>query len=429
MNEPSRSAQAGVVDIARLAVRLAGGLLRGSRNDAGATAAHWMRDVMAGDHAGNVAISIGSRHIEIVGNRERSDRILSGPPATSGCPVGRMKRNAMSFLAERALTVTDGPAWTGLRAFNEGVLGTGGPHPFAQAFLGRVRSAFARPVADMADIRKAMGRAMSGIVLGDAADDSDAATDVTVLFGVVASPIRRKLFASRYTGRRNRFRALLARCWESSAADAPTLIALARNTAADADQETLLQQVPHWMFTFTGSGTDLLTRTLAMITARPAVLRRVRDEMAAAGPLDQAESYAQMPLLDACILETGRLFPPVTRTFHLAAAGTGRPETELVHWFPLLQRDDGLGANVHHFVPDRWLTAERDAAAAASNLFLRGPRSCPGADLILFVCRAALVRLLAELNVRGTSRRLARDPLPVSFPAREARFTVSEARP
>jgi len=83
---------------------------------------------------------------------------------------------------------------------------------------------------------------------------------------------------------------------------------------------------------------------------------------------------------------------------------------------------------VHHFVPDRWLATERDDAAAASNLFLRGPRACPGSDLILFVCRAGLARTLGELGVRGGSRKLAQDPLPVSFPSREARLTRQEAR-
>ena len=191
------------------------------------------------------------------------------------------------------------------------------------------------------------------------------------------------------------------------------------------------------MFTFTGSGTDLLTRTLALVTSRAETRRRVLEEIAAAGAPDRAETVERLAFLNACLLETGRLFPPVTRTFHAApngaardtahaAAGGGRgPES--VHWFPLLQRDDALGPDVHAFRPDRWLTPEPDAAAAASNLFLRGPRACPGADLILFVCRAALARQLAELGVAARSERLARDPLPVAFPGREARFTSSEA--
>jgi hypothetical protein len=338
-----------------------------------------------------------------------------------------MKRTAMSFLAPRALTITDGPAWTRLRAFNEAVLGTGGLHPFAQPFLGRVRAAFDRSVTDIADIRAAMGRAMTGIVLGDAAGAADAAADVTALFGVVQSPAKRKLLGFRYRTRRDRFHALLERCWEQSTDDAPTLMALARSTAVDADRATLLDQVPHWMFTFTGSGTDLLTRTLAMVSARPALRQRVLDEIADAGPIDRAASYTRMPLLDACLLETGRLFPPVTRTFHHRAADGSSPEAELVHWFPLLQRDARLGADVHHFLPDRWLATDRDAMTAASNLFLRGPRACPGEELILFVCRAALTRMLVELGVGGVSERLAQDPLPVSFPARQARFTTQEA--
>jgi cytochrome P450 len=192
------------------------------------------------------------------------------------------------------------------------------------------------------------------------------------------------------------------------------------------------------MFTFTGSGTDLLTRTLALVSSREDARRRVLAEVAAAGPPDRAETIERLPFLNACLLETGRLFPPVTRTFHGGApnggardaaheaAGGGRGP-EYVHWFPLLQRDDALGPDVHAFRPERWLTPEPDAAAAASNLFLRGPRACPGADLILFVCRAALARQLAELGVAARSERLARDPLPVAFPGREARFTSSEA--
>ena len=87
------------------------------------------------------------------------------------------------------------------------------------------------------------------------------------------------------------------------------------------------------------------------------------------------------------------------------------------------------------FRPERWLEPEPDAPAQASNLFLRGPRGCPGEDLILFVCKAALAHQLGEsrgtrgsgelgapvhLRPAARSSRLARDPLPVSFPDREA---------
>ena len=75
------------------------------------------------------------------------------------------------------------------------------------------------------------------------------------------------------------------------------------------------------MFTFTGSGTDLLTRTLAMVGSRPEVGEKVRQEIAAAGALDQANSIGQLNYLEACLMETCRLFPPVTRTMHVAPEG------------------------------------------------------------------------------------------------------------
>src|SRR5262249_45247873 len=120
-------------------------------------------------------------------------------------------------------------------------------------------------------------------------------------------------------------------------------------------------------------------------------------------------------------------FPPVTRTFHQHAGGSHTNQQEVVHYFPLLQRDDRLGPTVHQFRPERWLEPTLDEAAAASNLFLRGPRACPGMNLILFVCKAALARQIGELGVNAQQDRLTEDPLPVSFPKISARFSVSAA--
>jgi len=182
------------------------------------------------------------------------------------------------------------------------------------------------------------------------------------------------------------------------------------------------------MFTFTGSGTDLLTRTVCMVTSRLDVHSKVLGEIRNAGPADQAETVGRLPYLEACIRETGRLFPPVTKTFHRPSAG--RPvgtKEETVHYFPLLQRDDALGATVHEFRPERWLERALDAPAAASNLFLRGPRACPGQDLILFVIKAAAAKQLGELGLSAQQQRLARDPLPISFPPIETQFTAARS--
>lgn len=420
-------ARAGASDLARLAARLGAGFVRrSSTSDPGAVVCQWAREITKGDDSANVGISLFGRHLTLIANRARSEQVLSSVPDPSGYSAGKSKVSAMSFLAPRALTIADGDAWHRLRSFNQQVLGTGDSHPFAQDFLQHVRGAFAKPVTDVGDIRAAMGRAMVGIVLGDSVQaDVDPAADVRALFGAVQSPVRRKLLGFTYRGRRARLYDLLKRRWEESRDGELSLLARAGATQADVDREGLLQQIPHWMFTFTGSGTDLLARTLMLVTSRPEVHRRVLDEINGAGPAESAETISRLPYLNACLLETGRLFPPVTRTFHRDGSQAARRDEEIVHYFPLLQRDDALGPTVHSFKPERWLEPDLDAAAQASNLFLRGPRACPGTDLILFVCRAAIARQLAELKLAGRSERLARDPLPISFPEKDPRFTVA----
>jgi cytochrome P450 len=241
---------------------------------------------------------------------------------------------------------------------------------------------------------------------------------------VVQSPIKRKLMPFRYRGRRERLYALIARRWRDTRDDDETLLALAKREIAEPTDQ-MLQQVPHWMFTFTAFGTDLLMRALALITARPAVRTRVIEEVAAAGPPNVAASIQQLDYDEACLLEAGRLFPPAVMTFHRVKSNGGRGH-DVVHYFPLLQRDDALGPDVHDFKPERWLRDEPDEPVTASNLFLRGPRACPGSSLILFVCQAAIARLVAEHGLTASASALSTDPLPISFPKRIPRFATAE---
>lgn len=420
------AARAGVGDLISLAARAGAGLIRHGRGmDVGEAGCRWARELAAREGAGGVRLPVPGRHIEIVADRAVSDRILARTPDADDHGTGTMKRDGMAFLAPRALTITDGAAWARLRSFNEEVLATGTAHPYAQPFLEAVRSAFNSPVRDIGEIRAAMAVAMTRIVLGTGADDAQIAQDVRALFDAVQSPVRRKLFGWRYRRQRQRFFAALERRLSGANAAEPTLLTRANEVARGTgmDRAELLDQVPHWMFTFTGSGADLLTRTLALVTARPVVRESVIEEITGVGGAEHADGIARLTYLNACLLETGRLFPPVTRTFHSAPGGR-----QLIHFLPLLQRDDALGADVHSFRPERWTAAEPDAVAAASNLFLRGPRACPGSGLIMFVCAAAIARLVGELSVTSRSRRLAHDPLPFTFPEREARFVTSAAR-
>ena len=427
MSEPGGGghSRASPGDLLRLVARLAVARLRGASGDPAAVGCRWARERMAHESSGDLELPFPGRRLRLVGNRDLSQRVLTAPPDDDGCPAGRLKVEAMRFLAPHALTITDGEAWRRLRAFNERVLASGGRHPFAQDFLDRVRAAFAPPATTVEGLRRAMGRAMVGIVFGGIGAEGDRlAADARVLFDVVASPPKRLLVGAFYRRRRARFYDALARRWKTADPGAPTLLALARReaTATSGTPRELLEQVPNWMFTFTGSGTSLLVRTLTLVACRAEVRARVAAEVAACGDAGRIESLERCRYLQACLLEAGRLFPPVAKTFHRQPAAGD--DVELVHSFPLLQRDEALGGDVHDFRPERWLAPELDAAAAASNLFLHGPRRCPGREIILLATSAAIARLIGEQGVTARAGRLARDPLPVSFPQREARFAL-----
>jgi cytochrome P450 len=415
------TAHAGLLDVIRLGVRLGAGKVRG---DAAGAGTQWARAVIDRDHAADLDVGIPGKTFEVVGDRGVSNSVLETPPVADGYEAGETKTKAMSFLAPGALTIANGDAWMQLRAFNERVLATGAPHQFSQSILDHVRSAFPVPVRGIEDVRGAMGRAMENIVLGGAPGNAHPATDVATLFDVVQSPVKRALLGFLYKSKREQLYSMLSGKWDAALTEhqpSPNLLSLAAHSAPNVDRQTLLQQIPHWMFTFTGSGTDLLTRTLVLVSSRPEALEKLVDEVRSAGDLTKADSVGRLKYLEACILETGRLFPPVTKTFHRKPS----ENREIVHYFPLLQRDDRLGPTVHMFHPERWLMSPLDAPAAASNLFLRGPRACPGMNIILFVCKAAAARQLGELGLVARQELLTRDPLPVSFPKLDEPFSAS----
>ena len=91
-------------------------------------------------------------------------------------------------------------------------------------------------------------------------------------------------------------------------------------------------------------------------------------------------------------------------------------------YFPLQQRDRSRDPTADEFRPERWINDPAESRERYPNLFLRGPRTCPGEDLITFVCQSAIAALTGA-GQRVAASTLAADPLPLSFPERELRFS------
>jgi len=417
----------GIVDLARLGFALAGNALRHPFTfNAEAVFREWARRAAAHRNSDNLMVNFLIKQLLLVGSAELSRQILAQPPSQEKFSTGSLKRSAMAFLAAHALTISDDQAWSRRRAFNEAVLEPNRRHEFAPQFVRYTLQAFAPPITGAADVRAAMGRAMLGVVFGGAASPQ-LVTEIEALFDLVQNPVKRALTAPFAYFKRARFYDALRALWQAqNDALKPSLLKMAGRSVTGLDDGEMLEQMPHWMFTFTGSATDLVTRTLTLITSTPSVQARVMAELAGAGPLDgPAFESAPLPFLEACLVETGHLYPPVTRTFHRAALGATlngmqlAPGTEIMHLFPLFTADL-RGADAPSFNPDRWLAAT--PPIAAFDPFLGGARRCPGRSLILVVCKTALASLLLKHRLAVKAPGVAAASLPAQFPRRGLSF-------
>ena len=97
---------------------------------------------------------------------------------------------------------------------------------------------------------------------------------------------------------------------------------------------------------------------------------------------------------------------------------------EIIHYFPVRYRDTGADPSANNFQPERWLDPSQNAQLSYPNLFLSGPRECPGKNLILFICKAALAVMLTQHRLTIESPTLAADPLPFSFPAGDVHIST-----
>jgi len=99
-----------------------------------------------------------------------------------------------------------------------------------------------------------------------------------------------------------------------------------------------------------------------------------------------------------------------------------RPGMEIWQYFPVRYRDTSIDPMANHFEPQKWVDSGDERREAYSNCFLSGARACPGEDLIIFICKAAIAILLGQDRARPGSGALARDPLPFMFPSGAVKF-------
>ncbi|MDC7785019.1 cytochrome P450 [Rhodoplanes sp. TEM] len=322
--------------------------------------------------------------------------ILNGAPEPFS-PATAEKRSALAHMEPDVSLISEGAERGVRRRFNEQVLETGCPvHRLAGAFLRAIDEETGALLAQAGGtltwgaFTAMWQRLVRRIVLGEGAADDGELTDMLARLRGAAN------WAFLHPGRsrlRRRFHARLdghlARAAPDSLAGMIAAIPAAA-AAAPADQTT------QYLFAF-DAGAIATMRALALLAAHPAEMRRVQDEIAAAGP----DGRADLPRGRAVVLESLRLWPTTPAilretTRDVALAGTVLPKnTSLLIFAPYFHRDDETLSWAHRFTPDLWLA---DAPGDGWPLmpFSGGPAVCPAVRLVPMVASAVIATILTR---------------------------------
>jgi cytochrome P450 len=309
------------------------------------------------------------------------------------------KRAALSHFQPHGVLVSHGAERADRRRFNEAVLESDCPrHRLATRFAAVVReeSAPLRAAAtlDWARFTEAWFRVVRRVVLGDAARDDRALTDMLAELRGDANwaflrPTRREL--------RARFLDRLAA--HVRRAEPGSLASVVTATPATPSTDPV-GQVPQWLFAFDAAGIATF-RALAVLATHAAERARARAE--AAAQTSSRDDAPELPFLRACVLESVRLWPTTPMVLRQTTGettwegGTMPAGTGVLIFVPYFHRDDTRLPFANRFTPDLWLGHSVETLAGEWPLipFSGGPAMCPGRQVVLLVASLLLAELVA----------------------------------
>jgi cytochrome P450 len=347
----------------------------------------------------------------LVLDRDGVRRVLDHSPTIYA--DGRPKREGMRVFQPNAVTISRGEDWRDRRRFNEAVLDSGRPvHRYASEILRIVRDELVPadgpppPLESWDDFDRLFARITRQVIFGRSARDDAAVTDLLRRMMREANrPIRPR--KSRYFDPfYRRVRAYLR------AAEAGSLVALCRE-APSTERTRVENQIPHWMFAMWETLSANTVRALAVILAHPHAEERVRQELAGSD-LATADGIDRLEYLEGCLQEAMRLWPTtpmlVRETVAEDSLGGARipAGTQVLIWNSFNHRDRQRYPLADTFSPEQWANGRPDPLF---NHLSSGPQVCAGIDLLLFIAKAVVARILD-----GRRYRLVKPALDPSRP-------------
>jgi cytochrome P450 len=356
---------------------------------------------------GPLLLQVPGRHLGLILDPDDAKRVLSGSPAPFA-PATREKRAALSHFQPHGVLASQGAERADRRRFNEQVLGSDlAVHPRAGALLDKVVAEAdvlvdrVREAGELTwdDYATAWLRAVRRVVLGDAARDDHAVTD---LLGDLRASANWAFLKPKQRQTRERFLRQLRGHLDRAEPDSLAGVIAATPTTEVTEPE---QQVPQWLFAY-DAATWAGYRALALIAAHREHADRFLDELAS---VDLHQPH-QLIGLRASVLESLRLWPTTPIILREATAettwatGTMPAGTTLAIFAPYFHRDDRRVPFSDRFAPQVW--EGRTGGRELGNLtdewpllpFSAGPAVCPGRNLVLLTTSAFLGVLVSRLD-------------------------------
>jgi hypothetical protein len=165
-------------------------------------------------------------------------------------------------------------------------------------------------------------------------------------------------------------------------------------------------QVPQWLFAFDATAMAIF-RTLALLTAHPDMLERVRSE--SDGGI--AEARPLRPFTRACVVDSLRLWPTTPMILRQTTRDTSLGNevlpkgTGVLIYTPYFHRDETRIPFAHTFNPDFWIDEDPEVQGNPPFSFPFAPFSggkgiCPGRNLALMLSSGAIAALVGNNEIQ-----------------------------
>jgi cytochrome P450 len=304
---------------------------------------------------------------------------------------GKIKKNFFSTFIPKNVGISVGSDWKYKREYNDKVLETDRLHQYSQSFGEYIREIFteSRPKT-FEEFTEATRRITSRIIFGT----------------YDYNPILYKVFKQADSLMSARFNVNTVneadlqeyREYMRNELENPkpnTLLSLANTHHKLLPMDSVIDQIPHWVFPIAGLFSVHLPRLMVILSNHPDELTKVKYE------IREETQFRRSSYVRKCILEMFRLnnavnstFRGLTESFTFENSGpTFEKGTQFVFFNNPVLRD--LFESPNQFIPSRW-DAELEESHSAL-MFNQGNQRCPGKELVISLLTQALTTYL-DLN-------------------------------